>query len=109
QLRYTPEGTPVCDITLAINRVYKKSTGEFQKETCFIDIETWRKNAEIVAEHLKKGDPLLIVGSLKQDEWVDREGNKRSKIKIVAEKAQPLLRIASGGEVSEPSVEVPDE
>lgn len=100
QLRYTPEGTAVCDVTVAINYTYKKSTGEFQKETCFLDVEAWRKNAEISAEHLKKGSPVIVVGRLKQDDWTDKDGNKRSKIKILAEKIQPLLKISpEAGEV----------
>ncbi len=108
QLRYTPEGTAVCDITLAINRVYKKSNGELQRETCFVEVESWRKNAEIAAEHLKKGAPALIVGSLKQDEWTDKEGNKRSKIKILAEKVQPLLKITST-EPLDTTLDIPEE
>ncbi len=108
QLRYTPEGIAVCDLTLAVNRIYKKSNGELQKETCFIDIESWRRNAEIAAEHLKKGSPALVVGSLKQDDWTDRDGNKRSKIKILAEKVQPLLKLASG-EQTETNIEIAEE
>lgn len=102
QLRYTPDGTAVCDVTVAINYTYKKSSGEFQKETCFLDVEAWRKNAEISAEHLKKGSPVLVVGRLKQDDWTDKDGNKRSKIKVLAERVQPLLRITGEAETTEP-------
>lgn len=98
QLRYTPDGTAVCDVTVAINYVYKKSNGEFQKETCFLDVEAWRKNAEISAEYLKKGSPVMVVGRLKQDDWTDKEGNKRSKIKVLAERIQPLLKVSGEAE-----------
>ncbi len=101
QLRYTSDGTAVCDLTVAINYMYKKSSGEFQKETCFLEVEAWRKNAEISAEHLKKGSPVIVVGRLKQDDWTDKEGNKRSKIKVLAERIQPLLKVSGETENAE--------
>jgi single-strand DNA-binding protein len=103
QLRYTPDGIAVSDIRVAINYGHRQQNGELYKETCFIDVEVWRKGAEVAAEQLKKGSAVFIVGRLKQDEWVDKEGKKRSKIKILAEKIQPLQS------VNIPSNDVPEQ
>ena len=90
ELKTTPKGTAVCQISLAINRKYK--VGEEQKEeTTFVDVELWGRLAEIAGDYAKKGNPLYIEGRLKQDSWDDKEtGKKRTKMLVVGENLQLL-------------------
>lgn len=89
ELRYTPQGAPVCNFAMAVNRYWNdRKTGQRQEETSFLDFEAWGKTAELVAQHCKKGRPLLVEGRLKQDRWQDQGGQNRSKVKVVAEQIQ---------------------
>jgi single-strand DNA-binding protein len=82
ELRYIASGTAVCDLGLAIND--KRKVGDkWEEETTFIDVTCWARTAEVCAEYLKKGSQVLIDGKLKMENWQNKEGNKRSKIKIV--------------------------
>ncbi|MFP4114847.1 MAG: single-stranded DNA-binding protein [Spirochaetota bacterium] len=80
----TPRGTPVCNFGVALNRYYRID-GEMQEEVSYFDVETWSKLAERCGDELKKGRNVRVVGRLRQDRWTDKEGNPRSKVKIVAE------------------------
>jgi single-strand DNA-binding protein len=80
----TPKGTPFCSFSVASSRFFK-SDGDLEKEVSFFDVETWAKLAENVAQIGKKGRGVRVVGRLKQDRWIDGDGNPRSKVKIVAE------------------------
>ena len=85
ELRTTPGGTPVCDITLALNDKYKDGQGNWQERVNFVDVTCWGKTAELVCRWKKQGESLLIEGRLQQDKWVDKEtGKNRSKLKVVA-------------------------
>ena len=96
ELRYTPQGTAVTDIGMAVNDRVKKQ-GEWVDETTFVDITLWGRTAEVVGEYLSKGSPALIEGRLKLDSW-EQDGQKRSKLKIVGERMQMLGgRGGSGG------------
>jgi len=91
ELRYTPQGVAVCDCSLAVNRRFTKKDGEKVDEVAFVDITCWNRLAEIAAEFLKKGRPVLISGHLTQDRWQDEAtGQKRSKLRVVAESLQFL-------------------
>lgn len=91
ELRYTPQGIAVCDLALAVNRKFTKKDGEMVDEVVFVDITCWNKLAEIAAEFLKKGRPLLVSGRLAQDRWEEEgTGKKRSKLLVVAETFQFL-------------------
>jgi single-strand DNA-binding protein len=91
ELRYTPQGVAVCDLALAVNRKFTKKDGEKVDEVAFVDITCWNKLAEIAAEFLLKGRPVLVAGRLAQDRWEDEStGQKRSKIRVVAETIQFL-------------------
>ncbi|MEY3226185.1 MAG: single-stranded DNA-binding protein, partial [Planctomycetota bacterium] len=92
EVRYTTGGSAVCDITLAINHNYTdKRSNERREEVSFIDITLWGRTAEIAGEYLAKGRPVLIEGRLQQDKWDDKEtGQKRSKLKVVADGMQLL-------------------
>ena len=82
--RQLPRGSVVCNFTVASNRFYKMGES-FQKEVSFFDVETWNGLAERCAGELDKGRGVRVVGRLKQERWLDAEGQNRSKIKIVAE------------------------
>lgn len=91
ELRYTPKGSAVTEIGLAVNRVYTTDTGEKREETTFIDVTLWGRQAEIAGEYLKKGRPVFIEGRLQLDSWEDKQtGQKRNKLRVVAEGMQLL-------------------
>ena len=92
EVRYTPQGTAVANFSLAVNRTYRTKEGEKKEEVCFVDIETWGRQAETCGEYLKKGSPVLVEGRLKLDTWETKEGQKRSKHKISAIRVQFLPR-----------------
>lgn len=88
ELRNTPSGTAVTDVGLAVNDRVKRNN-EWVDETTFVDVTLWGRQAEIAAEYLGKGSPVLFEGRLKLDSW-EQEGQKRSKLRVVAEKMQML-------------------
>lgn len=91
EIRYTPKGTAVTDIGLAINRVISGENGERQEETTFVDVTLWGRTAEIAGQYLAKGRPVFIEGRLQVDQWQDKtSGEKRSRLKVVAEAMQLL-------------------
>jgi single-strand DNA-binding protein len=86
ELRYTPKGTAVARIGLAVNRTWKSETGEQREEVSFIDIEAYGRQAEVIAQYMRKGRPLLVEGRLKLDQWEDKNTHqKQSKLKVVLE------------------------
>jgi len=98
EVRYTPKGTAVAELGLAINRVYSAENGEKREETTFVDVTLWGRTAEIAGEYLKKGRPVFIEGRLQLDSWDDKQtGQKRSKLKVVGE-AMQLMGSRGGGE-----------
>src|SRR5215212_4050304 len=99
EIKYTPKGTAIANIGLAVNRVYSNEQGEKIEETTFIDVELWGRTAEIAQEYLRKGRPVLIEGRLKLDQWDDKQtGQKKSKLRVVGEAMQLLGgRDAAGG------------
>ena len=89
ELRYTPKGTAVADIGLAVNRVRTGESGERIEETTFVDITLWGRTAEVVHQYSGKGHPLFVEGRLQMDTWVDKAtGGNRSKLKVVADNIQ---------------------
>lgn len=99
QVRYTPGGTAVADVGLAVNRVwYDKQTQQKREETTFVDVTLWGRTAEVAGEYLSKGRPVLIEGRLQLDQWDDREtGKRRSKLKVVGETMQFIGGRSEGG------------
>ena len=83
-LRYTPQGSPVCSLTVACNRYFKQNE-ELKEEVSYFDVTTWNRLAEVCKEYLTKGRGVRVVGRLKQDRWQDSEGKTRSKVLVVAE------------------------
>ena len=97
EIKYTPKGTAIADIGLAVNRTYSTDSGEKREEVTFIDVTLWGRVAEIVGEYCKKGRPLYVEGRLQLDTWDDKQsGQKRSKLKVVGENIQ-LLGSREGG------------
>lgn len=86
ELRYTPKGTAVARITLAVNRTWKSESGESKEEVSFVDVDVWGRQAEVIGQYMKKGRPLLVEGRLKQDSWEDKNTKqKQTKLKVVLE------------------------
>jgi single-strand DNA-binding protein len=97
ELRYLPSQMPVVSLGLAINRRWKNQQGEQQEETVFIDCDAFGRPAEVINQYLKKGRPIFIEGRLRLDQWTDKEGNKRSKLKVVVENFQFVDGRGEGG------------
>jgi single-strand DNA-binding protein len=98
EVRYTPKGTAVAELGLAINRVYTADNNEKREETTFVDVTLWGRTAEIAGEYLKKGRPVFIEGRLQLDTWDDKQtGQKRSKLKVVGEAMQLMGSRGDGG------------
>lgn len=99
ELRYTPKGTAVADIGLAVNRVRTGESGERIEETTFVDITLWGRTAEVVHQYAAKGHPLFVEGRLQMDTWVDKAtGGNRSKLKVVADNIQLMGAKGGGGQ-----------
>ena len=84
-----PGGSAVCDFSIAINRRYSIN-GQEKEEVCFVDIVTWGKQADSCGKYLQKGSSVFVEGRLKTESWSDKEGNKRSRIVVTAERIQFL-------------------
>ena len=84
-LRTTPNGQSVGNFSLAVSRSWKNQNGEQQEATSFINCVAWGKPGEIIAQYLKKGDPLLISGRLDQRSYEDKDGNKRQAVEVNVE------------------------
>lgn len=102
EVRYTPKGTAVATITLAINRSYTLDSGEQKDEVLFVDVDLWGRQAETAGQYLAKGRPLFVEGRLKQDSWEDKETKqKRSRLKVVCERFQFIGGPGRGAEFKE--------
>ena len=96
ELRYIPSGTAVTDIGLAVNDRVKRND-QWVDETTFVDVTLWARTAEVAGEYLTKGSPVLIEGRLKLDSWETKDGEKRSKLKVVCDRMQMLSTRGGGG------------
>lgn len=107
ELRYLPNGTPKAELRLATGRKYKDKSGEWQEDTCYVDVVVWSRQAEIASQYLAKGRQVFVEGRLDYQEWESQEGQKRSKHQVVAERVQFLdgkgggQGGAGGGEMGE--------
>lgn len=97
ELRYTPGGTAVTDVGMAINDRRKSANGEWVEETVYVDVTLWARLAEVASEYLNKGSSILIEGRLKFDTWETNDGQKRSKLRVVGERMQMLGGRGGGG------------
>lgn len=90
ELRYTPQGTAVVNLRLAVNRKFKDRNQELKEEVCFLTAVAWDKQAEICNQYLHKGSPVFIEGRLQSRSWEDNSGQKRSVLEVRAERVQFL-------------------
>ncbi len=92
ELRYTPSGTAVTDLRLAVNRNYTTQSGEKREETCFLTVVVWGKQAESCSEYLDKGSAIMVEGRLQTRDWETKDGQKRNVVEVVAERVQFMGR-----------------
>ena len=91
ELRYTPKGTAIAKIGVAVNRVWTNEAGEKKEEVTFVDVDVFGRTAENVGQYMRKGRPILIEGRLRLDQWDDKQtGQKKSRLGVVAETVQFL-------------------
>jgi single-strand DNA-binding protein len=91
ELRYTPSGTPVANLRLAVNNTFKDQNGQKKEDVCFVTVVVWSKQAELCNQYLKKGRPVLIEGRLIYRSW-EQEGKTRSTIEVRADRVQFMGR-----------------
>lgn len=97
EVKYTPKGTAIAQIGMAINRTWSDDSGQKKEEVTFVDVEFFGRVAEIAGQYVKKGNPLFVEGRLKLDTWDDKAtGQKRSKMKVVCENMQLMGGKPSG-------------
>ena len=96
EVRYTPKGTAVGDLGLAINDSYKAQDGTIKETVTYVDIEVWGRQAETCKQYLTKGRPVFVEGQLKLDQW-EQEGQKKSRLKVRADRVQFLGSPSGGG------------
>jgi single-strand DNA-binding protein len=84
ELRYTPQGTPVCSFTMATNERRKDKTGETQDQTTWFRVTLWGRQAETASQYLTKGRPVYIEGRLRVEDWTDRDGRARYTLEVHA-------------------------
>ena len=108
ELRYTPKGTAVARLGLAVNRRYTGENNQTVEEVTFIDVDAWGKSAELIAQYLRKGNPIFIEGRLKLDQWDDKNsGQKVSKLRVVLETFQFVGgKAGEGGPTGAPAAPV---
>ena len=97
ELRYTPSGTAVADLRLAVNRNYTTQGGEKREEATFLTVVVWSKQAESCGEYLDKGSQIFVEGRLQTRDWEGKDGQKRTVTEVVAERVQFMSRAKGGG------------
>ena len=106
ELRYTPSGTAVADLRLAVNRNYTTQSGEKREEACFLTVVVWGKQAESCGEYLDKGSGVFVEGRLQTRDWEGKDGGKRTVTEVVAERVQFMSRTkgaSAGGPAAAPA------
>jgi len=96
EVRYTPKGTAVGDLAMALNSTYKTKDGQVKEEVCYVDVVAWGRQAETAKEFLTKGSPIFVEGRLQFDQWETKEGEKRSRLRVNADRIQFLGRGKQG-------------
>ncbi len=97
ELRYTPQGTAVCNFSIATNEKKRDKAGELQDVTTWFRVTLWRQQAENAAKYLTKGSPVYIEGRLRVEEWTDRDGNNRHTLEVQGSE----MHFLSGGQRGE--------
>lgn len=107
ELRKTPNGMFVTDLLVALNREYVTQAGDKQQEVCFVDVVVWGKQAESCVENLDCSSPVLVEGRLQLDVWHGKEGDKRCKLRVAAEKVQFLNKKTNPERFVEAAIQAP--
>jgi single-strand DNA-binding protein len=97
EVKYTPKGTAVCDLGMAINDSYKAQDGTIKETVTYVDVEVWGRTAENCKQYLTKGRPVFVEGQLKLDQWETPQGEKKSRMKVRADRVQFLGGGGAGG------------
>ncbi len=97
ELRYTPQGTPVCSFTVATNEKRKDRAGEMQDFTTWFRVTLWGRQAETASQYLTKGRPIYVEGRLRVEEWTDRDGKQRYTLEVHATDMQFIGGGRGGG------------
>jgi single-strand DNA-binding protein len=101
EIRYTPQGTAVCNFSIATTEKRKDKAGEMQDVTTWFRVVVWGKQAEVANQYLSKGRQVYVEGRLRQDEYTDREGNKRQTLEVNATDIQFLTPKGEGAAASQ--------
>lgn len=115
ELRTTANGSNVCSFSVAVNRVYKDSSGEQKEDVSYIDCSAWGKLGEMISQYAKKGSGVLVSGRLDQRSWEDKNGGgKRSRVEIVVEDfnfvgTAPRDNFGPAGSSSDQPADIPDD
>jgi single-strand DNA-binding protein len=97
EVRHTPKGTPVGDFGLAMNMSYRTQDGAEKEEVCYVDVVVWGRQAETCKDYLSKGRQVFVEGRLQLDQWESQQGEKRSRLRVRAERVQFLGSGGGGG------------
>jgi single-strand DNA-binding protein len=97
EVKYTPKGNAVGDLAIAINDSYKAQDGTIKETVTYVDIEVWGRQAETCKQYLTKGRPVFVEGQLRLDQWENPQGEKKSKLKVRADRVQFLGSPGGGG------------
>ena len=119
ELRYTPQGTPVCSFSIATNERRKDKTGEMQDQTTWFKVTLWGRQAETASQYLTRGRPIYIEGRLRVEEWTDRDGKQRHTLEVHAtdmqfiggagrDEATPPTAKAAAATAQEPTADAAD-
>ena len=103
ELRKTPNGIAVTDLLIALNREFVTMGGDKQQEVCFVDVVVWGKQAESCIQSLDCSSPVFVEGRLQLDTWHGKDGEKRCKLRVAAERVQFIDRKPSADKVPEPA------
>ena len=97
EVRYTPKGTAVGDLGIAINETYKAQDGTVKESVIYVDVEVWGRQAETCKQYLTKGRPVFVEGRLKLDQWETPQGEKKKLMRVRADRVQFLGSSGGGG------------
>jgi single-strand DNA-binding protein len=108
ELKQLPSGTAVADMGLAVNEKFRNKDGETVESTCFVDLVAWDRQAELCGTYLQKGSGVLVEGRLQYDKWETDDGQKRSRLRVRADRVQFLSRTRGANGDGNGASEEPD-
>ena len=106
EIRYIPSGKAVADLRMALSRKYRTASGELKEETCYVSVVAWERQAETAGEYLKKGSAIMVEGSLRYEQW-EKDGEKKSRLRVNADRIQFLDRLKRPVEPNQAAEEQP--